>query len=161
MAVSVLVALAGIFLARQLYLKSLSIPESLAKKWSGVYNLLYNKYYVDQIYDSLFVNRAKDLGNALGAFDRGIVNGIFIDGSGWLTRVLSRISAWWDSWIVDGTVNLVARIVWVFSVPVRMLQSGRVANYALLMVIGVLIFLGIYLSASGVTPMSTLQQLWR
>ena len=62
---------------------------------------------------------------------------------------------------MDGLVNLAARIVWVFSIPVRMLQSGRVGNYALLMVIGVLLFLGYYLSAGGVTPLSTLHLLWR
>jgi NADH-quinone oxidoreductase subunit L len=161
MMVSILIALAGIFLARQLYLKKPSIPAMLAANFPRVYNLLYNKYYVDQIYDAMFVNRAKDLGNALGAFDRGIVNGIGIDGTGWLTRVTSRISMWWDSWIVDGLVNLAARIVWVFSIPVRMLQGGRVGSYALLMVIGVLLFLGYYLHGAGVTPLSTLQQLWR
>jgi hypothetical protein len=42
-------------------------------------------------------------------------------------------------------VNLAARIVWIFSYPVRMLQSGRVGNYALWIVLGVLLFLGYYL----------------
>jgi NADH-quinone oxidoreductase subunit L len=160
-AASVLVALVGIFAAWQLYLKKPQIPEMLAKRWNGLYRLLYNKYYVDQIYDAMFVNRAKDLGNALGAFDRGVINGIGVDGTGWLTRFSSRLSMWWDSWIVDGLVNLAARIVWVFSIPVRMLQGGRVGSYALLMVIGVLLFLGYYLRVSGLGPFSVLQQLWR
>ncbi len=158
---SVLVALAGIWAAYQFYLKRPEIPERLAKTWPRLYRLLYNKYYVDQIYDALFVNRAKDLGNALGSFDRGIIDGLGVNGAGWLTRCTSRVSMWWDSWIVDGLVNLVARIVWVFSIPVRMLQGGRVANYALLMVIGVLLFLGYYLRASGFGPFAVLQQLWR
>ena len=42
-------------------------PSALAERFSGVYTLLYNKYYVDQIYDAMFVNRTKDLGTALGA----------------------------------------------------------------------------------------------
>jgi NADH-quinone oxidoreductase subunit L len=161
MLISVLIAAVGIWLAYQFYIKKPTVPGMLSSRFPRLYNLLYNKYYVDQIYDSMFVNRAKDLGNALGAFDRGIIDGIGINGTSWLTRLTSRISAWWDSWIVDGLVNLVARIVWVFSIPVRMLQGGRVANYALLMVIGVLVFLGYYLSVTGVTPLSTLQQLWR
>ena len=57
-----------------------------------VYRLLYNKYYVDQIYDAMFVNRTKDLALTLGAFDRGVINGLGVDGAGWLTRVTSRIS---------------------------------------------------------------------
>jgi NADH-quinone oxidoreductase subunit L len=104
---------------------------------------------VDQLYDALFVNRMKDLALTLGAFDVGIINGLGVDGSGWLTRVASSISGLWDSWIVDGLVNLAARIVWLFSWPVRMLQTGRVARYALFMLLGVMIFLGYYLWTAG------------
>ena len=50
---------------------------------------------------------------------------------------------------MDGLVNLSARIVWVLSYPVRMLQTGRVSRYALLMLVGVLMFLGYYLRDSG------------
>ncbi|HLE35639.1 MAG TPA: hypothetical protein VI699_00680, partial [Candidatus Acidoferrales bacterium] len=68
-----------------------------------------------------------------------------VDGSAWLTRRTSRISIWYDTWIVDGLVNLSARIVWMFSFPVRMLQGGRISGYALFIVLGILIFLGYYL----------------
>ena len=112
-----------------------------------MYRLLYNKYYVDQIYDAMFVNRTKDLATTLGAFDRGVINGLGVDGAGWLTRADLAVSMVWDTWIVDGLVNLAARIVWVLSYPVRMLQSGRVGNYALLIVVGVLVGLGYYLHA--------------
>ncbi len=74
-----------------------------------------------------------------------------VDGAGWLTRITSRVSMVWDSWIVDGLVNLAARVVWVLSYPVRMLQTGRVSRYALFMLLGVLIFLGYYLHSSGIT----------
>jgi NADH-quinone oxidoreductase subunit L len=104
---------------------------------------------VDQIYDAMFVNRAKDLGLALGAFDRIFIDGLFINGAGRLTRVTSVIFAWWDKWFVDGAVNLSARIFWLVSYPVRMLQSGRVGSYALWIVIGMLAFLGFYMHAVG------------
>jgi NADH-quinone oxidoreductase subunit L len=149
MGLSVLVGLAGIFAARHLYLKRPEVPKSLAERWGGAYRLLYNKYYVDQAYDALFVNRSKDLATTLGAFDLGVINGVGVDGTGWATRVMARISMWWDSWIVDGLVNLAARIVWILSYPVRMLQSGRVANYALWMVFGVILALTYYLYTSG------------
>ena len=58
--------------------------------------------------------------------------------------------------MIDGLVNLAARIVWILSYPVRMLQSGRVSNYALLIVLGVLLFLGYYLHVAGVTLHSVL-----
>jgi hypothetical protein len=59
---------------------------------------------------------------------------------------------------VDGLVNLSARIVWLFSWPARMLQTGRVARYALFMLAGVLIFLGYYLHISGLTFRNLLQR---
>jgi NADH-quinone oxidoreductase subunit L len=151
MILSVAVALLGIGLAYYLYLKRTDLPAKIAASAGGLYRLVYEKYYVDQIYDAMFVNRAKDLGLALGAFDRIFVDGLFINGAGRLTRVTSVISAWWDKWFVDGLVNLGARIFWLVSYPMRMLQTGRVGSYALLIVIGLLVFLGYYLHAAGLT----------
>jgi NADH-quinone oxidoreductase subunit L len=153
---SVAVAVFGIWLARRLYLQHPDVPERIAERWSGLYRLLYNKYYVDQIYDAMFVNRTKDLATALGAFDRGVINGVGVDGVGWLTRTISQISMVWDSWIVDGLVNLTARIAWILSIPVRMLQSGRVGSYALFIVLGVMVGLAYYLRVSGITLHSVL-----
>jgi NADH-quinone oxidoreductase subunit L len=151
MLASVLVALLGIWVARKFYIEQPSIPEKLAANWGGVYKVLCNKYYVDQIYDAMFVNRSKDLALTLGSFDRGVIDGLGVNGVGFLTRLTSSISMVWDKWIVDGLVNLAARIVWAVSFPVRMLQSGRVANYALWIVFGVLLMLGYYMYMSGFT----------
>jgi NADH-quinone oxidoreductase subunit L len=149
MLLSVLVACTGIWLAYRWYIQRPEVPEKIAAASPFLYKLLYNKYYVDQLYDALFVNRVKDLALTLGSFDVNFINGLGVDGSGWVTRVTSSISGIWDSWIVDGLVNLAARIVWLFSWPVRMLQTGRVARYALFMLFGVLLFLGYYLWNSG------------
>jgi NADH-quinone oxidoreductase subunit L len=151
MLLSVAIATAGIWLAYRWYIKQPEVPEKIATNFSGLYRVLYNKYYVDQIYDALFVNRVKDLALTLGAFDTGVINGLGVDGAGWLTRITSRLSMIWDSRIVDGLVNLAARVVWVLSYPVRMLQTGRVSRYALFMLLGVLIFLGYYLHIAGYT----------
>ena len=150
MLLSVLIAFGGIWLAYNWYIKHPEVPDKIAAWSPFLYKLLYNKYYVDQIYDAMFVNRVKDLALMLGAFDVGIINGLGVDGTGWVTRITSSISGLWDSWIVDGLVNLAARIVWLCSWPVRMLQTGRVSRYALFMLLGVLIFLGYYLWTSGV-----------
>ncbi len=80
--------------------RSPAFPARWRQNSGGVYRLLYNKYYVDQIYDAMFVNRAKDLGIALGAFDRGVINGLGVDGAGWLTRASLAVSMMvWDKWI--------------------------------------------------------------
>jgi len=156
MLLSVGIAAAGIWLAYNWYIRHPKVPEGIATNFSFLYRVLYNKYYVDQIYDALFVNRVKDLALTLGAFDNGIINGLGVDGAGWLTRITSRLSMIWDTWVVDGLVNLAARVVWVLSYPVRMMQTGRVSRYALFMLLGVLFFLGYYLHLAGYT----LQSLW-
>jgi len=134
----------GIFFAWYLYIKRTSLPGKIAKSLNGFYELVYHKYYVDEIYDAMFVNRAKDLGLALGAFDRNIVDGLGVNGAGWLTRAISRLSMWWDTWIVDGSVRLGSRIVWILSFPVRMIQDGSMQHYMLLIVIGLLGFAAYY-----------------
>ena len=134
----------GIAFAWYLYIKRTDLPTKIATSLGGFYRTVYNKYYVDQIYDAMFVNRAKDLGLALGAFDRNVIDGAGVNGAGWLTRAVARLSMWWDTWIVDGSVRLGARIVWLFSYPVRMIQDGLVQSYMLLVVIGLIGFLAYY-----------------
>jgi len=151
MIASVAIALAGIGLAWFLYIKRTELPDKIAASFGGLYRLVYNKYYVDQIYDALFVNRAKDLGLTLGAFDRTFIDGLGVDGAGWLTRATSVISIYWDKWIIDGSVNLIANVVRVLSIPVRWLQTGRVSSYAGFIVLGVLALIGFYLHAAGYT----------
>jgi NADH-quinone oxidoreductase subunit L len=157
MLASVAIAVGGIWLAYNWYIKRPEVPDKIAAWSPFLYRLVYNKYYVDQLYDAMFVNRVKDLALTLGSFDVNFINGLGVDGSGWVTRITSSISGIWDSWIVDGLVNLSARIVWLFSWPARMLQTGRVARYALFMLAGVLIFLGYYLHLSGLTIRNLLQ----
>jgi NADH-quinone oxidoreductase subunit L len=67
-----------------------------------------------------------------------------VNGAGWLTRFISKVSMWWDTWIVDGSVRFGARLVWLLSYPVRMVQDGLVQSYMLLIVIGLIGFLAYY-----------------
>jgi NADH-quinone oxidoreductase subunit L len=146
MLVSVAVAGIGIYVAYYFYQVKLDIPDSLARTFRPLYNMLYHKWYVDEIYDFLFVNGlGKGGGEALGAFDRNVVDGA-VNGAGWLTRFSSRVSMWWDTWIVDGAVRLGSFTVKLLSYPVCILQTGRVQAYALFVVVGVLVFFGYYLA---------------
>jgi NADH-quinone oxidoreductase subunit L len=144
MILSVAVALAGIWVARRMYLQRPELPQKIAVGAPWLYRLIYNKYYVDEIYDATFVNRTKDLGTALGVFDAKIVDGLGVEGTGWLMRFTSSVSIWWDKWIVDGLVNLSGLLVKLLSTPVRVLQTGVVSNYALLIVLGMISLLYYY-----------------
>jgi NADH-quinone oxidoreductase subunit L len=144
MLTSVVVAVAGILVARYFYVDKPEIPENIAAAAPGLYRTLYNKWYVDEIYDFLFVNGlCKGGGLLAGAFDRNVVDG-GVNGAGWFTRMAATLSGWWDTWIVDGAVRLGSFLVKMSSYPVCILQTGRVQGYAFFVVIGVLVFFGYY-----------------
>jgi NADH-quinone oxidoreductase subunit L len=144
MLASVAIAALGIWLADLIYIKNPQLHSRVSASWPRLHNLLVNKYYVDEIYDALFVNRIKDLSTAFGLFDAKIIDGLGVDGSAWLARVLSSISMWWDKWVVDGLVNFVGNFTRFLSKPIRMFQTGVFSNYAILILIGVVILLAYY-----------------
>jgi NADH-quinone oxidoreductase subunit L len=144
MIASLVIVAAGIWLAYQFYRTKRIAPELVASKWPRVYNLLVHKYYVDEIYDALFVNRTKDLSTAFGIFDAKVIDGIGVDGAGWLARFGSTLSMWWDKWIIDGLLNLGAKMMQLLSYPIRLLQTGMFSSYALLILVGLAILLAYY-----------------
>jgi NADH-quinone oxidoreductase subunit L len=146
MVLSILIAVVGIVVARYLYHIRPSIPDKIEMSFKPIHKLLYNKWYVDEIYDFLFVNGlGKGGGRALGAFDRNVVDG-GVNGAGWLTRFSAKASAWWDTWVVDGAIRLGSFCVKMLSYPVCILQTGRVQAYALFVVVGVLAIFGYYVT---------------
>jgi NADH-quinone oxidoreductase subunit L len=145
MGVSVTIAVIGIVTARVFYKVKPEIPDSLEAKFPGVHKTLLNKWYLDEIYDFLFVNGlCKGGGRLLGVFDRNVVDGA-VNGAGWITRFSARFSMWWDTWIIDGAVRLSSFLVKVTSYPVRILQTGQVQSYALFIVVGAIVFFGYYM----------------
>jgi NADH-quinone oxidoreductase subunit L len=144
MAVSVSVAGFGIWFAYDLYLKHPQLHSKIAARWPRLHNLLVHKYYVDEIYDALFVNRIKDLSTAFALFDGKVIDGLGVNGAAWLARAFSRISMWWDKWIVDGLVNLIGKFTRSLSHPIRMFQTGVFSSYAVFILIGLAILLAYY-----------------
>src|SRR5210317_188656 len=119
MVFSVAVALAGIGLATVMYMKDPSLPGKFTAKFSTLHRAVFNKWYVDEIYDTLFVNTTKKLG----------------------------IFCWrgFDVKVVDGIVNGVAKLVGSLSSVLRYTQSGLFQNYALTMVLGTVVMLAIFI----------------
>jgi NADH-quinone oxidoreductase subunit L len=146
MGFSVLIAVAGIMLARKFYISSPEISDRLATQWSGAHRTLSNKYYVDELYDATVISGTFSSGRALWAVDRRVVDGA-VNGTGWITIISAWFSGLTDRTVVDGAVNLVGRICEEGSFWFRKLQTGLVQNYALLMLFGVFAFVSLYLLA--------------
>ena len=126
------------------YRQAKTARQNCRSAWPRFHNLLLHKYYVDEIYDALFVNRIKDLSITLGLVDAKVIDGVAINGAGWLTRFLSSFSMWWDKWVIDGLVNFAGKFTRSLSVPIRMLQTGVFSVYAMWMLLGLAILLGYY-----------------
>ena len=146
MGLSVAAAFAGLGMAWRAYNRAdKGYTEPIATAAPPVYDLLYNKYYVDEAYDYAFTGRRKvgdvrlgamGLGEACYWFDREVIDGT-VNGGGWITRLSGTLSSWFDKWIIDGVlVNGPANLSRVLSYPMRMLQWGLVQWYALVMVVG-------------------------
>jgi len=140
-AVSVAIAVIGFLVAYTTYYKKSDRAERVATQFRGLYQALLNKWYVDELYDGLFVNRAKDLGRGLWRFDGKIVDGLVNNTA--VSTVKSALgSGWWDRYIVDGLVKFVGGFVKTASWPIRLSETGYTQNYALVMVFGVLLVVG-------------------
>ena len=93
----------------------------MARKYARLYDLVYNKYYVDEIYDALFVKPIRDLSEG---FFWKIFDAKFID---------------------DGLVNGTARFFQRSAQSLRRIQVGDVQSYAFAMVVGILAIIGFLL----------------
>jgi NADH-quinone oxidoreductase subunit L len=144
MALSVLVAAAGIWFALRIYVRRPELSEQMARRWSGAHQLLSNKYYVDELYDATVIKGTMSGARNLWTFDSRVVDG-GVNGAGWFTVFSSWISHLVDKYIVDGLVNLVGWTAAEGSLLFRRLQTGLIQNYALLMVFGLFAFLSVYL----------------
>src|ERR1035437_3772892 len=97
--------LAGIALAYVLYVLAPALPESIASAFRPAYTLLYNKYFIDEAYDSAFVSPTIDGSRSL------------------LWRTI-------DAGAIDGTVNGVGKTARSIGGVLRHLQSGYIRSYA-------------------------------
>jgi NADH-quinone oxidoreductase subunit L len=116
MGISLLVALAGIYLARKFYVTDPTLPHRLAESARGLYRLLWDKYRVDELYD------------------RRIVQPI--------VRGSERLWQGFDAAVIDGAVNGIGRQIERGAALLRLAQTGYVQVYAVVLTLGLVVVLG-------------------
>ena len=115
----VALGLAGIFTAMWLYKKQNNKPERLAATLGGLYKAAYHKFYIDEIY--LFITK-KVLFNLIG-----------------------RPAAWFDRNVVDGLVNFSGTATQFVSEKIKKVQSGKVQQYAIYFLAGVIVLAAVFI----------------
>jgi NADH-quinone oxidoreductase subunit L len=105
MGISILAVAAGWFAAYMMYVSKPELPGKLATQFSAIYNLVLNKYWIDELYNAVVVR-------PLNAF--------------------ARIGLWWtvDKGLVDGSAYAAAGGAMGLGAIVRRLQSGNIRSYA-------------------------------
>jgi NADH-quinone oxidoreductase subunit L len=146
MAAAVAVAGIGIYLAWSWYVKGEGrVPARLAEQYPGVYRAVAHKYYVDEVYDRVFVRGlAVGGGRFLWEVDATVVD-LIPNGAAAVTRAFSWIASFFDQYVVDGLVNGVANTFQALFGLFRRAQTGRVQNYALVMGGGLFCIVAVYL----------------
>jgi NADH-quinone oxidoreductase subunit L len=118
--VSITAGLSGIGLAAFVYLREGNLADRVASQFSFVHKVLWNKYYVDELYDAI------------------IVKPTF-----WVAKnVIVRVT---DGKIIEGIVNGVPALIGKISEVLRKVQTGRVQEYASIMAIGTFILIALVL----------------
>ena len=141
---SLVVAGIGIGLGLLFYIKSPQLADVWAARLRPLYLASYNKYWIDEFYGLAITRRTMDLARGVFAFDSKVVDG-GVNGTAWLTRLTARITGGADKYLVDGLVNAISDfVVRLMSPIVRAAQTGLTANYALVMVIGLLLAVALY-----------------
>lgn len=112
MVVSTLLATAGIFLGWLIYGKKAISAEKLAQQFKPIHTLLYNKYYIDELYQ-LF-------------FDKVVLS-------------ISRAFNWHDRKVVDGIADGFAYLVRMAGARLRFIHTGSLQNYALVIFMAVVL----------------------
>jgi NADH-quinone oxidoreductase subunit L len=116
MGTSTIIAISGLVIAGIFYLKKTDIPLRLAHNFNFIYRLLFNKYYVDELYSYTIVRPTIWVAN----------------------RVIERFT---DPKIIEGLVNGVPRTIGRFAGILRKVQTGLAQHYAIIMAAGVFIMI--------------------
>lgn len=118
MGISIACAVGGILVSWIFYVLKPEIPKNLAANFKGIYTVLWNKYYFDELYDAIIVRPTM-----------------------WISSsILIPVT---DGTIIEGIVNGVPKAIAAFGERLRKLQTGSVQNYALIMAIGLFILLSL------------------
>jgi NADH-quinone oxidoreductase subunit L len=142
--IAVSVAALGLYLAYRFYMKKPETPERLAERWSRAHQVLYNKYYVDELYGATVVMGTLNTCNGLNWADAKVVDGL-VNGFAGGTRLSAFFSDLFDMNLVDGAVNLIGALFGFFSKGFRHIQTGLVQNYAMLMLVGIFIIVTFFM----------------
>ncbi len=138
MLLSLLIAGSGIALAFVIYQYKLISADKLEQRFKKLHTFSYNKWYFDELYHSTAIAFVMGTSKLLAWFDNYVVDGV-VNLSAAVTRVAGQITGVFDNVVIDGFVNLVAKATGYFGASLRTMQTGRIQNYLVFALLGLLL----------------------
>ena len=128
-AIGVGAGLIGWVFARMLYKDGTStVPARLKASFEGAWTVVYNKYYVDELYDRVVIRPALGIGRLFSFFDGRVIDKV-VEFAGTAARAVANVDDAIDKYLVDGAVNAVANATLDGGRALRRVQTGRVQTY--------------------------------
>ena len=128
-------ALGGFLLATVFYGWRLLNPAEVRQQFAPIYTFLLGKWYFDELYDFLFVRPVHFVSGIIASIDKQLIDGLIHNLARW-TRGIAHFDDLIDRYLVDGLVNLTAAWTWSLGNSLRGLQTGKLRQYVMLIVIG-------------------------
>lgn len=136
--ISLTVAIGGIALAWLLYVRKKDVPAKIAGGLGLAYTTVRKRYYIDEFVNATVIRGTWGMVHVQKWFDENVIDGL-VKTVGGLNKAASSLSAWFDRTFIDGAVNAVALASQVFGAAFRLVQTGRIQQYAAFAVGGALL----------------------
>jgi NADH-quinone oxidoreductase subunit L len=135
-AVASATALAGFLLATLFYgLRKLD-AEDVRRQFRPIYAFLVGKWWFDELYEFLFIRPTHFVARLIALFDKNVID-VAIDKVAAGTKAVARTDDLIDRTFVDGLVNMVGNWTYAVGRSLRTVQTGRIRQYVMLIVVGV------------------------
>jgi NADH-quinone oxidoreductase subunit L len=128
-AITLVVVVVGWYLADLMYRQEVLDPALFSQMLGGVpYEWVYNKYYVDELYDRAIVQPYLMATRALAWFDTNIVDGV-VNLAAAVIVFMAWLSGLFDKYVVDWLVNFLSNVTYDVGGRLRRLQTGSINGY--------------------------------
>lgn len=141
---SLVAAGSGILLACCFYLWRLFSAAAWARRFGALYTLVYNKYWFDELYNATAIRFTMWFSHVQRWIDTYIIDGL-VNGIGRVMTAIAGLSGLTDRYVVDGVPNWSADASVAIGHVMRRTQTGRIQNYALFTVGGVVLLAAVVL----------------
>ncbi len=127
--ITFVVVIVGWYLADMMYRQHTLDPARFSEMFGGVpYEWVYNKYYVDEFYDRAVVQPYLFATRALAWFDSNIIDGV-VNLAARIIVFGSWLSGLFDKYVVDALVNFASNVTFEVGGRLRRLQTGSINGY--------------------------------